>query len=214
MAFDQVAQDVVDTLANVYGTPEECGKVTVIGHSYGGKVAMRMAHDHPEWVERLVIVDIAPVIYDRGIGHVDLLDTMLRVNFEGCKTVSDVCQELARLGVEGDMQINFIGTNVRFDKDNTGRRRPIGWLPNVQEFLRTYDDVRGMPGVLPKTLANVPMLFIRGANSSFLTAEHESLVSDYFPQAQIVPVEGAGHWVHAQKPDVVRKLIGEFCMEK
>lgn len=38
-------------------------RATVVGHSMGGKTAMRMACQHPERIQRLVVVDIAPKDY-------------------------------------------------------------------------------------------------------------------------------------------------------
>jgi esterase len=37
----------------------------MVGHSMGGKVAMELALGSPEWVERLVVLDIAPIAYER-----------------------------------------------------------------------------------------------------------------------------------------------------
>src|SRR3954467_6515349 len=37
----------------------------LVGHSLGGKVAMVLALRHPELVERLCVVDVSPVAYDR-----------------------------------------------------------------------------------------------------------------------------------------------------
>ena len=58
MEYPQLAQDVVDTLNSL-----SINKTMILGHSMGGKIAMQLALDFPELVEKLILADIAPVVY-------------------------------------------------------------------------------------------------------------------------------------------------------
>ena len=60
MRYATMAEDVLDTLAALDALP-----AALLGHSMGGKVAMRTALLHPDAVERLLVADIAPVVYRR-----------------------------------------------------------------------------------------------------------------------------------------------------
>ncbi|MGH6942978.1 MAG: alpha/beta fold hydrolase, partial [Geminicoccaceae bacterium] len=63
VGYEAMADDVRALLARL-----GLDAPAVVGHSMGGKVAMRLALAHPERVGRLVVVDIAPVAYRRSFG--------------------------------------------------------------------------------------------------------------------------------------------------
>jgi esterase len=54
------------------------------------------------------------------------------------------------------------------------------------------------------------VLFLRGENSDYLEPSLPTEILQYFPLAQIQTVEGAGHWLHADKPDVLSTLVLDF----
>jgi esterase len=63
---------------------------------------------------------------------------------------------------------------------------------------------REMPKILsfPETAGRFggPALFLRGARSDYVRPEHREPVLALFPDARFATVEGAGHWLHAEKP--------------
>ncbi|MGN6161030.1 MAG: alpha/beta fold hydrolase, partial [Marmoricola sp.] len=58
--------DYVSMAAQVAAVIDTDEPVALVGHSMGGKVAMALALEHPDLVERLCVVDIAPVDYGQG----------------------------------------------------------------------------------------------------------------------------------------------------
>jgi len=90
---------VVDELKLTATTLEESStkKIVLVGHSMGGKVAMRFATDHPDLVEKLVIVDIAPKKYDtkakgRAMAHnwSELFPLLETLPLQECETKKEV----------------------------------------------------------------------------------------------------------------------------
>ncbi len=61
MSYPQMAEDIVETMDAL-----RISNADLIGHSMGGKIAMQLALNYPERVNKLVVVDIAPVIYESG----------------------------------------------------------------------------------------------------------------------------------------------------
>jgi pimeloyl-ACP methyl ester carboxylesterase len=69
----------------------------------------------------------------------------------------------------------------------------IGWLP--PPGAETYDG---------------PALFVHGGNSSYVTAAHHGEIRRLFPNAAIVAVDGAGHWIHAERPAEFLAVVESF----
>ena len=88
MTYDEMADDVRAFMAR-HGLPA----AAVIGHSMGGKVAMRLALAHGEQVERLVVVDVAPVAYRRSFDA--YIEAMRRLDLSGITRRSDADALLA-----------------------------------------------------------------------------------------------------------------------
>src|SRR3546814_1577140 len=70
------------------------GPAAVMGHSMGGKVAMMLALTAPELVERLIVVDIAPVLYDKP-GVLVYADTLRRLDPSGLSRRGEAQRALA-----------------------------------------------------------------------------------------------------------------------
>ena len=55
-----------------------------------------------------------------------------------------------------------------------------------------------------------PSLFIRGGNSDYILDEDEQDIQRLFPEATLVTVPEAGHWVHAEKPEELFQAVSGF----
>jgi pimeloyl-ACP methyl ester carboxylesterase len=58
----------------------------------------------------------------------------------------------------------------------------------------------------PSVIIDTPVLFVKGGNSGYIEDARFSEIKSWYPNAQFVNIEGAGHWVHAEKP---QELLGE-----
>ena len=56
-------------------------------------------------------------------------------------------------------------------------------------------------------------LFIRGEKSNYIGAADESTIRELFPQAEIQTIIGAGHWIHADKPEEFLKCVLKFLAD-
>jgi esterase len=195
MSFADMAEDVREFMDS-----QSLETTCVFGHSLGGKVSMALACRYPERVEKLVVADIAPVTYPAH--HNAILDGLANVRLDQVRSRKDADQQLARFVSETPVR-QFILKSLERD-ENGGYR----WRLNVPAILRSYDALR--LAVCEGCRYPGPALFIRGENSNYIAERNEMEISAKFPASRIVTVEGAGHWVHADQPQVVANSIVEF----
>ncbi|HEY1171740.1 MAG TPA: alpha/beta fold hydrolase [Verrucomicrobiae bacterium] len=178
-------------------------QVTVLGHSLGGKVAMQLAMDYSELVKRLIVVDIAPKSYPPA--HKALLDALLAVDLSKFTTRSEIDAVLA-----GSIPQPAIR---QWLLKNLGRLNEgaFYWKPNLRvlheklaELSGDFAEMRAFHG---------PTLFVAGGNSNYIRSEDEPRIREYFPQARLETIAGAGHWVHVDAPGKLIELVQQFAGE-
>jgi pimeloyl-ACP methyl ester carboxylesterase len=168
----------------------------IVGHSMGGKAAMALALTRPDAVRRLIVVDIAPVAY--GHSQMEFLEAMRRADLSGIERRSDVDLGLSDPGVAAFLLQSLDVTNRR-------------WRLNLDALAASMDETTGWPdldGVFPR-----PALFLRGGASDYVADEHLPRIRELFPAAEVRTVEGAGHWLHAERPRDVEAAIRRFLSD-
>jgi pimeloyl-ACP methyl ester carboxylesterase len=198
VGFAAMADDLVALVQR-----ERLGRVALVGHSLGGKVAMTLALRRPDLVQRLAVVDIAPVAYRSGFE--DLIRAMLAVELGPDTRRADVEAALTA-GVPDANVRAFLATNLQ---TRAGR---LAWAPNLEALLAGMEELKGFPPPPDPGRYDGPTLFLRGGLSRYVRPEHEPTILRLFPQARIVTVEGAGHWVHAEKPERTITELERFLL--
>ncbi|WON81222.1 alpha/beta fold hydrolase [Acinetobacter sp. UGAL515B_02] len=193
--YEIMAQDVIDTL-------DELGiaEFSVIGHSMGGKVAMKIAGLYPERIAHLIVLDVSPVAYE-GHRHQAILNALNAVRAEPHELSRKQATEIMKQYIHEDGVIMFLLKSF-----NQGH-----WLFNVDAIEQQYSHIAGWHPIQPW---NKPMLLIRGGLSEYVLAEYHDQITAQFPQADIQSIDDVGHWLHAEKPDVVIEMIQDFYISK
>jgi pimeloyl-ACP methyl ester carboxylesterase len=194
MSYAEMAADVLDSLAAL-GVPQ----AALIGHSMGGKVAMRAALLRPDRVGRLLVADIAPVRYDpayRGIA-----DAMLALPLHPGLTRAAADAALAP-AVPDPAVRGFLLQNLRLGP-------APGWRIGLREIAAGLPDIEGWDAP-PGTQYAGPVLMLRGERSEYVRPEHRPAVRALFPMARFMTLKGAGHWLHADAPDVFVEVAQAF----
>ncbi|AIX74443.1 esterase [Mixta calida] len=190
MSYRAMAQDMLETLDR-----HDIDKVTVIGHSMGGKIAMTMTALAPERIEQLVLIDIAPVDYQTR-RHDAIFAAVNAVTAAGV-TQRSAAAEVMREIITEEGVIQFLLKSF-FEGE---------WRFNVPALWANYSAISGWETV-PSWSG--PALFIRGGLSPYLDDIHRNALLAQFPQARAHVIAGAGHWVHAEKPDAVLRAVRRF----
>jgi pimeloyl-ACP methyl ester carboxylesterase len=174
----------------------------LLGHSMGGKVGMRYAMERPEKVKKLIVADISPRSYGSRPQHVMIIEAMQLVDFDQVKTRAEVEAVLSKR--ISDTRIRqFIMKNLHWrEKDQ------LEWKMNLEgirnNLSQMFDTVETDLEFLK------PTLFIRGGNSDYILPSDYPLIRKNFPYAEIITIEGASHWVHAEAPEQFYLLASGF----
>ncbi len=176
---------------------------TLLGHSMGGKVAMRLALDHPARLAHLVVVDISPRFSDMQHQD-DVLAGLHAVNLASISNRQEADAALAQ-------HIHNVGTR-QFLLKNLYRKddNSFAWRINLDVLNAQLPAIgEATEGVVPFLK---PTLFIRGGNSDYITTDDKLHgIPALFPNSEVATVVDAGHWVHAEKPEEVFGLVQAFA---
>lgn len=172
-----------------------------IGHSMGGKTVMQFAVERPDRVDKLVVADMSPRPNEGG--HEEILETLQAFPFDRIDARKEAEEWLEpRIKEYGVRQ--FLLKNL--DRDKEGFR----WKFNLEVIVRDYAHI--LAGVQSPWPVSVPALFIRGGKSDYIRNEDEVEISEMFPEAEFATIEGAGHWLHAEKPMEFLEATREFLL--
>lgn len=199
-------RDLAEDLAQIL---DDLGweKVTVVGHSMGGRVAVQFAHSYPQRVEKVIVVDIGPVA-----DMASMLGVEEKIRFVPAPFAS---RDEARAFFDGPFLEKFKNPVVKqffyanMDLDEKGRMNWRFFLPGIQEIL--WQSRVGDQWAQYRDL-KVPTLLVRGEKSSDLKPEVFDQVLKENPKIQGVTVPGAGHWVHVEKPAELLEIFRSFLL--
>jgi pimeloyl-ACP methyl ester carboxylesterase len=194
--------DYLTMAADVAQTMESLGLhgADVAGHSMGGKTAMALALSRPDLVARVAVLDIAPMTYDHD--YDDFVQVMLGMHLHHGLTRAEAEQELAVVVKAAPMRA-FLLNNLVLGAEPRWRVNLRAISAAMPELL-TWRDPPGSAPFLGEAL------FLYGALSHYVTPEAEPVIHRLFPRAQLRRVEGAAHWLHADKPAEVLAALREF----
>jgi pimeloyl-ACP methyl ester carboxylesterase len=195
---------------------QQIPKATILGHSMGGKTAMWFAANYPERTEKLVIADIAPKNYllagesNQYHLHQNILLAMQEIDFSRIESRRDVEHHLGER-IDDHRIIQFLLKSVTRDK----KSRQFRWRLNAEVLYACLDEIVG--GVnrqwfedrMPITA--YPVIFIRGLRSNYITDDDIPLIKEIYPDASTIGIPGAGHWLHAEKPDEFMDAVLRCC---
>ncbi|WP_340609148.1 esterase [Xenorhabdus bharatensis] len=190
MDYRDMAQDVLALFDEL-----DIAKAIIIGHSMGGKIAMSMTAIAPERIEKIVVIDMAPVAY-QARRHDSIFAALNKVTEAGVQT-RQAATDIMLEDIKEDGVIPFLLKSFRQGE----------WRFNLPVLQKEYEKIIGWETI---PAWHKPALFIRGGNSDYITEEYRQDIINQFPQATAWVVAGAGHWVHAEKPEAVLRAIYRF----
>ena len=198
MTYEILAGDVRDTM-RLHGI----NSAHFIGHSIGGKTAMQLALTYPHLVKKLVIVDIAPVKYEPH--HNEIFEGLETLNLDLIDGRQDADEILSEYVPEKSIR-DFLLANIM--KDEQGN---YYWRMNLEEIMKGYPDlITALPADKP---FEGDVLFLKGEKSSYILKKHEKDILKRFPNAQIQQIDGAGHWLHSEQPELFQAMVYKFLKD-
>lgn len=194
-SYDIMSNDVLE-----YCQANNLEKVSIIGHSMGGKVAMLFATNYPEMVDKLIIADIGPKYY--APHHQDILAGLNAVDFSIKPSRTEVEETLYPF-------IPDFGTR-QFLMKNLYWKEPgqLDFRFNLKVF---NEKIEVIGTALPENaLFENPTLFIRGGNSKYILDSDLPEIKKHFPNFELATIPNVGHWLHAENPKLFFELTASF----
>lgn len=193
--YEVMMEDVVE-----YCKFHSLTSISIIGHSMGGKIAMFLATNYPELVDQLIVADIGPKYYKPH--HQDILSGLNAVDFS---------QKPDRNQVE-EVLTNYIpdfGTR-QFLMKSLYWKEPgqLAFRFNLDSF---NDNIEQIGTALPEEKRfEKQTLFIRGGNSRYILDTDLEQIKKHFPLGTIETIPNAGHWLHAENPQLFFEIVQQF----
>lgn len=196
MTYPEMAEDIVQ-LMDAEGIPA----ANILGHSMGGKVAMQLAFDHPLRVQKLIVADIGPKGYPPG--HDQIFEALDAVVLPAVTQRRDA-EEMMQQVLHDPGIILFLMKNLQRHTDGS-----YGWRMNLEVIREQYSSIRGP---VSGESFHDPALFIRGSRSDYIPENDWPAIQELFPLAALVTIPDAGHWVHADQPDMLLNEVVRFLL--
>jgi esterase len=195
-----LADDIVEMIQTI-----GFGSVYLLGHSLGGRIAMSVALQHPQLIEKLVVVDIAPRKYSGNKSIANMMEVMSRVDFNYLVTLTSIEEFLTRYIPDPRVR-NHAMKNLK--KKNAGG---FEWKANLPAIVKDIETL--MTPVYEEVPFSKPVLFIKGGASDFITDADMTPIFLHFPKAILRTIPNASHWVHVDEPELFLEEVFNFLAE-
>ncbi|WP_343503636.1 alpha/beta fold hydrolase [Alloyangia pacifica] len=189
--YEGMAADIAEMIESLGG------RADVLGHSMGGKAAMALALTRPELVNRAIFADIAPVTYTHDQNQ--NIAAMRSVDLARVEKRSDANDQLAKV-LDDPTLCSFFTQSLDLKEKR--------WKLNLDVLEAEMAKILGFPEIGARF--ERPVLFLSGAESTYVLPEHRDRIRALFPAAKFAKLPGCGHWLHAEKPREFEAAVRAF----
>lgn len=196
-SYELMVEDVIALLDEL-----KISEFTLMGHSMGGKTAMLLAQTYPDRLKKLIVVDMGMKAY--SMHHEEILKGLNAIQIAPGLQRSDAEEVLGKF-VESAGVKQFLLKNLYRTKD-----RELAWRMNIPVLEKELPEILRALDQEPEVF--VPTLFIRGALSNYIEDGDWKDIENSFPDAVLLTIEQAGHWVHAENSEAFLEAVLSFCL--
>ena len=197
--YEEMADDVF-----AFFQDHDLNDAIVIGHSMGGKTAMKFATAHPDLVKKLVVVDMGTKAYP--VHHDLIIRSMQSLDVDNLKSRKEAEEYLNHMLEEQDI-VQFLLKNIYRKKLEDGTNK-YAWRFNLEVLTDDIEEM-GMPITLG---SNTSSLFLYGTRSDYILESDIDGIKTLFPNSEFQSLE-TSHWVHAEDPQGFVKAVKDFIAE-
>jgi pimeloyl-ACP methyl ester carboxylesterase len=187
-------------------------RVTLIGHSFGGGIAMQFSYLFPERVERLVLVDSG------GMGR-DVSALLRAATLPGAELVLPVItsswvrgrvETIARILTRGGWQASPETTEIWrgfTSLADTDTRR--AFLATTRAVIDPGGQTVTAHDHLPMAI-QIPTLVVWGTKDRMIPAWHATTAHQAIAGSRVELFVGAGHFPHLDDPERFAEVLSDF----
>ena len=176
-------------------------KPILLGHSMGGKTAMLFSLKFPELLSKVFIMDISPKYYPNTNQHI--IDALKKIDLNKFNNREEIDKDLSSSITKPEIR-GFIMKSI-FRKSNN--KFEIRF--NLESLSKNVEIVGKKISSTDKFLQRI--FFFKGEKSSYIDSSDHPLIYSLFPNAEVIEIKNAGHWLHRDNMfDVVRHLLANI----
>ena len=188
----------------------------IIGHDWGGAVAWHLAATHPEYVEKLIVLNIPhPKAMPRVLKKNPI--QWMKSSYIAFFQLPNLPEKALGMGEFKTMQQSIEQTS----KPNTFSPHEMeqykaAWSQSdaLTAMLNWYRAIRkGSFRQIPETKIKVPVRIIWGLGDQFLSPMLAKESMSFCEEVNLAFVGEATHWIQHEQPDIVNRLIDQFINE-
>ncbi|MFK7787185.1 MAG: alpha/beta fold hydrolase [Crocinitomicaceae bacterium] len=195
-SYDLMAEDVIELAEDL-----NLEDLILVGHSMGGKVAMRVAQQTEDLLEKLAIIDMGIKSYP--MHHQHILAGIHSVKVDEIKARREAEQQM-RAHIDSEGVLQFLLKNLHWKE-----KGKLAWRMNTAVLEREMPEILSE---MPEGEVFTTTLFIRGELSNYILDEDFESIENQFLDSEIVTIANAGHWVHAEAPAEFLDALLSFCL--
>lgn len=197
--YDKMIEDITELFKELQIT-----EAVVVGHSMGGKTAMGLACKYPDLVSKLIVIDIAPKIYDTHIrgseNHQQIINIFKSYRLSEYSNRTEIANDLK--SICDDNTVQLILKNIKRENG------VFIWKLNTEAIAENIGNISGLS--FEKNCSfEKDCLFIKGENSDYISNDDINCILHHFPNSQVLSVKG-GHRLHSEQPHILAKGINMF----
>ena len=196
--YDVMCEDILE-----YMDDNNIKDPVILGHSLGGKVAMKCAFTHPNKIEKLIVADISPRRYNTDFVQ-NLLQTLYRLPLDNFQKREEIDDILSEIYTNRAMRLFLMKNLYR------NNQKEFEWRFNIDVLLDKVSNIQEADFV--KGVCTIPTHFLKGGNSNYITDEDEVIIEKHFSDYSIATLDEAGHWLHADHPERFYNEVMGFCL--
>ncbi|MFT4779969.1 MAG: pimeloyl-ACP methyl ester carboxylesterase [Flavobacteriales bacterium] len=175
----------------------------LLGHSMGGKTAMKFASENGYLIDKMIIADMAPKSYP--VHHQAILHALTSADLDALGSRGNVAKHLS-LSIEDEGVKQFLLKNLYWKE-----KGKLAWRFNVPVLNETIGQI---VEETDQQISLTDTLFIRGGKSDYILDEDEAALNHYFPNYQLATIPEAGHWLHAEAPETFYAISRTYLIDK
>lgn len=194
VSYEAMAKDIHELAVDL-----KLNRIILLGHSMGGKTAIRYAQLYPSSIEKLIVVDIGVKEYPPH--HSEIIQGLLAVNLNEFPHSRSRAEEQMTPFIPSVGVRQFLLKNLYWKEKGV-----LAWRMNIPVLHREMTQIIGK---LPLDSVKIPTLFIRGGKSNYILDDDIPTLEEQFLDSTVETIAQAGHWVHAEAPDeFVNSVLG------
>jgi len=198
MEYTDLAQDIINLLDHL--NIDSC---SILGHSMGGKIAIQVAIEQPQRIKKLLIADIAPVSYPPH--HLEIIKGLQKIDLTKIMNRKDADKQLApyveNIGVRQFLLRNLV----------SGPLGTFYFKCSLKNLSLCYPQIMKANEIPANKSAYMGLtMFIKGGDSDYILPEHRAAIAAILPNSKAKIIQGAGHWLHAEKTIAFNKIVTDF----